>query len=237
MESITQIRLRHTNIWAVKEKGGYLLVDAGRPGDGRRLIKALDARGIPVSDVKAVVATHAHFDHVGCVAVLKRASGATVIAPALWADLLAKGDWVLPDGRFPAARAVIALGRLLEGPLKRATRYRPFTPDVLAGEEMSLAPYGFSARIIMTPGHTPDSVTVLTDDGHAFVGDLCYKELPKVFKTRHPPFVMNIGEMHRSWDRLLASGARVIHPGHGASFNASELSRRGSAPTACPASA
>lgn len=226
MESITQIRLRHTNIWAIKEKDAYLLVDAGRPGDGRRLITALADRGIPVLSVRAVVLTHAHFDHVGCAAVLQKAAGAAIVAPALWANLMEKGDWVLPEGRFPAARAVIALGRRLEGPLKKATRYRPFTPDVAISGEMSLGAFGFSARVIPTPGHTPDSVSVLTDDGHAFVGDLCYNELPAIFKTRHPPFLMNQGEMHRSWDLLLASGARVIHPGHGRSFHARELSRR-----------
>ncbi|MEW5736020.1 MAG: MBL fold metallo-hydrolase [Thermodesulfobacteriota bacterium] len=226
MQKVTRIPLRHTNVWAVRENGGVLLVDAGRPGDARRLIAALEARGISVSELRAIVLTHAHFDHVGSAAALQKAAGAAVVAPALWADLLAKGDWVLPEGRFTAARAVIALARRVEKPLKKATRYRPVTPDVAVSNDLSLAPYGFSAQVIPTPGHTPDSVSVLTEDGHAFVGDLCYNELPQVFKTRHPPFLMNLGEMHRSWDLLLSRGARTIHPGHGRAFDADELKRK-----------
>ena len=70
-----------------------------------------------------------------------------------------------------------------------------------------LAEISLAGEIVHTPGHSPDSVSLLLDDGKAFTGDLT-----------HP---MLIGadaaaETEASWQRLRDLGAQTVYPGHSA---------------------
>lgn len=53
------------------------------------------------------------------------------------------------------------------------------TVDLPLGDgEMSLADYGIPGRILYTPGHTLESVSILLESGDAFVGDLAMNQFP-----------------------------------------------------------
>lgn len=95
--------------------------------------------------------------------------------------------------------------------IKPADRYTDITlhdNTVLSlGESRALlATIGIRGELVHTPGHSPDSISLLLDDGSVFTGDLT-----------HP---MLIGEdaaatTNASWDRLKAGGATTVYPGHG----------------------
>lgn len=63
------------------EKGCYL-IDSGVSGSETIIEKELTQMGRSISDVKALFITHAHPDHIGGAAVLKRASGCQIYASA-----------------------------------------------------------------------------------------------------------------------------------------------------------
>ena len=69
-----------------------------------------------------------------------------------------------------------------------------------------LAGIGIGGEVVLTPGHSDDSVSLLLDDGSAFTGDL-------------PPPAMvtddNAALVLRSWQELRQRGARTVYPGHG----------------------
>jgi glyoxylase-like metal-dependent hydrolase (beta-lactamase superfamily II) len=66
------------NVYFLKAKDGFTLIDAGMKGDEKRIAKALKKIGGNFSDIKRIIITHAHPDHVGALPELIRLSGAPV---------------------------------------------------------------------------------------------------------------------------------------------------------------
>ncbi len=129
-----------------------VVIDPGEEAD--RLIQALDALGITTVD--AILLTHTHFDHVGAVAALHRATGAPVYCPSLEAEILANiNDYM----NFPGL-----------GP------FESYKADhlVSGGEELQLAGLTFDVRF--TPGHSPGHVTYAVRDENALLsGDVLFQ--------------------------------------------------------------
>jgi len=106
------------------------------PGDEpERLLAAIDALGV---QIEAILLTHCHFDHIGAVAPVGRATRAPVYCPELERPLLADiMSWV-PPGFGP---------------------FESHEPEhlVKGGERLSLA--GIDFDVLFTPGHSPGHVT------------------------------------------------------------------------------
>ena len=103
------------------------------PGDeAPRLLEAIEALEL---DVAAILLTHTHFDHVGAVAPLARATGAEVWCPELEVPVLADIMRFVPWPGF--------------GP------FESYDADhtVAGGEQLELA--GFEIDVLFTPGHSP----------------------------------------------------------------------------------
>ena len=71
---------------------GHILIDGGMPGYEDRIAQSIEALGYRVEDVRILLNTHAHFDHSGGLAELKRLSHAD-----LWAT---EGDRSALEGGF-----------------------------------------------------------------------------------------------------------------------------------------
>lgn len=129
-----------------------VVVDPGE--EPQRLQDALQALG--VTEVEAILLTHTHFDHVGAVAPLARATGAPVYCPELERDVLANiMDYVLWPGIGP---------------------YESYEADELVkgGETLELAGLRFDVRF--TPGHSPGHVTYAVRDENALLsGDVLFQ--------------------------------------------------------------
>jgi hydroxyacylglutathione hydrolase len=128
-----------------------LIVD---PGDeAPKLLGAIEALGV---ELKGILLTHTHFDHVGAVAPVAEATGAEVWVPEIekpvLADIMRFVPW--PDiGPFESYEAEHTLS---------------------GGEKLDLA--GFEIDVIFTPGHSPGHVTFSIPDEHAvFSGDVLFQ--------------------------------------------------------------
>jgi len=128
-----------------------LIVD---PGDeAPKLLSALDAMEIKLD---GILLTHTHFDHVGAVAPMARATGAEV-----WVPLIEKG--VLADIMSYVPWAGI-------GPFESYDAEH----TVAGGERLELA--GFEIDVLFTPGHSPGHVTYsIPDEEAAFSGDVLFQ--------------------------------------------------------------
>ena len=220
--AVFPLPLGNANAFAVRDRRGVLLVDAGWPGREEELLRRLKALKIFPEEVGLAVVTHVHYDHVGSLAAFREAAGCTVAVHAAESPLLARGDVVLPPGTGCMGRGLIAVGGVLSRLFPAATRYRPVAADLIVTEEMSLETYGVAGRIVPTPGHTKGSLSVLLDDGSALVGDLAFNVFPwggPIF----PPFAEDVPRLLESWRALLSRGAKTIYPGHGGAFSASAL--------------
>jgi hydroxyacylglutathione hydrolase len=110
-----------------------LLVDPGE--EPQRLLDAIAGLGV---EIEAILITHCHFDHIGAVAPLARATGAPVYCPQIEVPLLRDIMTWTPPGFGP---------------------FENWEPEqtVAGGERLSLA--GLDVEVLLTPGHSPGHVT------------------------------------------------------------------------------
>ncbi len=162
-----------------------LIVD---PGDEpARLLAAIDELGVQID---AILITHCHFDHIGAVAPVARATGAPVYVPQLERPLLSDiMSWTPPGfGPFENYEAEHTLA---------------------GGEHLSLA--GLELDVIFTPGHSPGHVTYATP-GALLSGDVLFQG--SVGRVDLPGG--DWSTLERSIDRLLRAHPpeTVVYPGH-----------------------
>ena len=129
----------------VKTPQGAVLIDGGLPQMAGMLLQRMRELGVQPGDLKLILSSHAHIDHAGPLAELKRSTGARVLASAESAVLLARGgsdDIHFSEGfTFPP----VSVDRIL-----------------MDGEVVELGGMRFTAHF--TPGHTPGSTSWTWDD-------------------------------------------------------------------------
>ena len=197
-EGTTPIEVRMLTVGPVAENSFVLrregsdtglIVDPGDEAD--RLLGALDELGI--SSLEAILLTHTHFDHVGAVAPVARATGAPVYCPAIEVPVLADIMSFVPWQGF--------------GPFESWDAEE----TVSGGERLALA--GFQIDVLFTPGHSPGHVTYSIPSEQAlFSGDVLFQgsvgrtDLP----GGDPPTLM------RSLATLVESFPEetTVYPGH-----------------------
>jgi glyoxylase-like metal-dependent hydrolase (beta-lactamase superfamily II) len=199
---------------------GLTLVDAGLPGYARHLGATLASIGHTTADVRAVLLTHGHVDHVGMAQPLA-AGGATVFLHEADASLAAdprlnKTDRPLwPYLRYPATIAFVAHA-VREG----AAKHRG-APPLAAMHDGDRLDVPGAPRVVHAPGHTAGScVLEFTEHGVVFVGDLLCTVHPALGR-RDVPQLQTRGsnadsdQAMASLDRLQGVQARTVLPGHG----------------------
>jgi glyoxylase-like metal-dependent hydrolase (beta-lactamase superfamily II) len=165
-----------------------LIVDPGEEAD--RILKPVEELGLKV---EAVLVTHCHFDHIGAVAPVAKATGAPVYCPQIEVPVLADIMSFVPWPGF--------------GP------YESYDADeaVAGGETLELA--GFEIDVIFTPGHSPGHVTYSVRSEKAiFSGDVLFQG--SVGRTDLPGG--DWGTLLQSIRDLVDSHPEetVVYPGH-----------------------
>lgn len=220
---VHKIRLGLCNAYLIQGQGGAVLVDTGQVHFERIFLRYLRKHAISFDDINLIVITHVHFDHVGGLKKLKTRCGCPAVVHAGAESELRHGAVYFPPGTNLFGRMAFLLGSTVGRSLMK---YPPVKPEIVVSEQMSLAPFGVSGKIIPTPGHTTNSLTVLLTSGEAFVGDLAANYWPANLGPIFPPFAENVGALLQSWEVLLKAGARIICPGHGRPFSAHLLRRK-----------
>lgn len=187
-----------------------ILIDAGGPGDVPRILAFMKEHGVEPGHLSLIVATHGHWDHAGGAAQLRAETKAPIAVH--------RGDLDLArQGINGATKPTCMTGYFVRLFINRG--YPKFEPDVVIENEMDLKSFGVDARIMPTPGHTPGSLSVLSADGDAIVGDLVMGGWlgGNLFPTRPGLhyFVDDLPQLHESIGRVLAASPRILYPGHG----------------------
>ena len=79
------------------------LVDTGMPGDGDRIIDSIKKIGRRCEELNYILITHAHMDHMGSVAAIKKVSGAQIVASSKEAEYIEglKKTWTMGREGLP----------------------------------------------------------------------------------------------------------------------------------------
>ena len=199
------------------------MIDAGPRGTAPSFIRSLQRYGIASGQIRLILVTHVHFDHVGSLHAIQKQCGCPVLVHQAEAELLSRGCVVLPPGMHRLTRWLLRLANRHSRLARRLFRFDPVTPDRVITGPLDLTPLGFDARVLPTPGHTPGSLSVTTASGQAFVGDLAVNYLPGGRGPYWPPFGDSLRLIRKSWRILLNQGATTIYPAHGQPFKAEKL--------------
>jgi metallo-beta-lactamase class B len=124
---------------------GHILIDGGLPQTAPRIDENIRALGFKLQDVKLIVTSHEHYDHVGGVSALQRASGATVAASPAAARGLKAGTATPEDPQFGFGRDAMGF------PVVASVR------EVADGETLRVSDLAITPH--HTPSHTPGSTS------------------------------------------------------------------------------
>ena len=117
---------------------GHVLIDSGTAAAAPLVAANVERLGLPMSDIRMILSSHEHFDHVGGRAALQRLSGAPVRASVKAGAVLASGK-PLPEDPQSESLEDIAPVRL--------------GPPLQDGETVAVGPIRLTAY--MMPGHAP----------------------------------------------------------------------------------
>lgn len=199
------ISLRMSNAYVIELPSALVLVDAGSPGDAKKIRSKLTA--FTDKPLRLIYITHAHLDHYGAAASIQRATNAPLMIHAEDAEALSKGETHLGHvrgrGRLTAALMPIA---------RRLFPVGPVTADYVIQGGQDLQDFGFPGYVLHTPGHTPGSTSLIVDGRLGFVGDLI-----STFGVPHTQhlYANDWSEIEKSLERLKTLDLEWLYPGHG----------------------
>ena len=184
-----------------------IMIDGGAPGEIKAFMKGIGKLSIRPEQIKLIVLTHGHWDHIASVKDIKEKTGAKIAIHEIEREWLEKGLKPMPPGVTPWGRflgkAITMCLPLIDIPATHA--------DIVIGNEgFSLADYGISGGVLHTPGHSSGSVSILLDTGDVFVGDMAMNKFPLTSRPGLPIFAENFNDLKQSWRTLLDQGAKTI---------------------------
>lgn len=170
-----------------KSAGEGIVVDPG--GNGEEIYRAITAAGL---DIKIIVLTHGHSDHIAALYDIQERTGAAVAIHVEDADFL-------------------------EGHSSFSSQFgisykTPHPPDRLLREGDTIDIASMSFKVIHTPGHTPGSICLLTDD-KVFTGDTLFRRgigTTLMPGSSRPQLIESIRKK-----LMVLPDDTVIYPGHG----------------------
>ncbi len=207
------------NWYLVRDGGDVTLIDSGYPGDVQRVEESVRAIGRRPEDVRAVLLTHAHVDHIGAASHFADRYGAAVHTGAIEVrhahrefleqagpkDVIAN---LWRPGVLPWLLRVMRVGAAQHVSVPAATSFPTDGPLDLPGRPVPVVAPGH------TSGHTcyllPGAGALLTGDalvtGHAVVRSRGPQVLPAMF---------NHGDPVAGLAALEHLDADLVLPGHG----------------------
>ena len=151
-----ELHYGRTNTYLIKGHSGFLLFDTGWAGELDQFYKAIGQFKIRIEDIKYLVISHFHPDHMGLAGQLSEL-GISVVIADLQKEYVHHADQVF-----------------IKENNKDFIRLDDKTLTIinLSDSRSFLKELGIKGELLHTPGHSDDSVSLLLDEGIVLVGDL-----------------------------------------------------------------
>ncbi len=185
------IRLKYgnTNLFFIQGGPGGLLFDTDYAGTLPAFYKAVKQNGISVKDIRYILASHYHPDHMGLISELMK-QGVKLLLVDVQKGFIHNSDVLFARDRIACTPIDETLATVIS-----CEKSRDF-----------LSRMGIHGEIIHTPSHSGDSISLVLDNGDCFVGDLEPFEYLEGYPENAP--------LKKDWEHLLSFSPRRIFYAH-----------------------
>ncbi|HEY5533125.1 MAG TPA: MBL fold metallo-hydrolase [Candidatus Anoxymicrobiaceae bacterium] len=183
--------------------GPLCLIDSGCGPGYKSIVANIIRVGFEPARIDTLLLTHCHIDHVGAASLFRAEYGVDIVTHEKDSAPLEEGD------------------RLMTAAFLYGVRLDPITIDrKLELDEEEIVVGDLVLRTLLTPGHTPGSISAYTDIDKTRV--LFGQDIHGPF---HPDFGSDIKEWRHSMDSLLALDADILCEGHFGIYSPSDAVR------------
>ena len=187
---IKLLKYGNTNTFYIENGDKGILIDTDWAGTLTKFYKEIKRNDVVFSNIKYVIATHYHPDHMGLISELMEL-GIKLVIFDVQHDYIHYSDEIFSRDK--------------------SLNYSPIIDskaDTIscADSRYFLSLLNINGEIIYTPGHSDDSISLILDEGIAIVGDLDPIDFIDSYDDNQ--------KLNESWKRILYFQPKVIYYGH-----------------------
>ncbi len=217
---------RIVNNWIYPIDKGYVLIDTGYENGFAHFKKQLAKMQIDPQQIRYIFLTHAHDDHAGYLnEILSECCDAKIVMSEKALERLFQGQNSFCGGCttrtalfFCTLMKIVGKGKHLFPTIKQEYQCRCIQVTEQNRKQVELSLQG---KIIDTPGHTADSISLLLNDGSLFCGDAAMNGLPSLHRITI--WAEDKMAFLQSWEIIIGLRPNQIYPGHGKPFQYGDL--------------
>ena len=194
-------------VYAIQDDDGLTLIDTGLASAAAKIVKELKTINREPTDVKRIIITHAHVDHIGGLPKLKALTGAQILCGQR------EKPYIEASQRMPFAprKDLKGLMKILQSKPRQMVG-TPVDEVLRSWESLPMVMGGL--QVIDTPGHSPGAISLWQPHWKLlFCGDVMMNT-PKL-RLPFAPFTFDMRENIRSLQRLSELEPSLICFGHG----------------------
>lgn len=196
----------HVYLLGKRDSGDLSLVDAGLVGKGARKIGSLREAGVKPTDIKRVIMTHTHLDHIGC---LREITG-EIPGIELWVHSAEAGQLEEGDDRTVYGMEMFKQMCQVQYRLKAGAFTFKVDRRLEDGDELRIG--GESWKVLHIPGHSAGGVALYDEvDGILIPGDVIYADNAI---GRFDLYGADGPQLYKSLTRLAGLKVKTLLPGH-----------------------
>ena len=229
---IISVKLGVVMCYLIPFDGKYLLIDTGYERNKKLFYKKLSDMNIKLKNISIVLLTHHHDDHASLAYEIKKLNPqCRFILHEKAIKLLEKGI-NNPDLNFRCinkrVKVFMEIFKIFNK--KFSSNFSSFKVrenDIIIKNDVLLKDIGvnISGKILCTPGHTSDSISLLLNSGECFSGDATSNMLRSLGTKYCTVFLTDFEEYYDSWRKLIKEGVKILYPGHGNCYDVEKLKK------------
>ena len=211
--NVYYVGLSGVSSWLITTPEGHILIDTTFEDSIPQIARNVDQLGFKVADIKWILSSHAHADHVGGHVAMKRRSGARIVASAADAHIMATGG---ADDFSPFPKELLA--------------YPPVKTDRIVEDNEKVSLGGVTLTAHLTPGHTKGATTwtIAVEEGELTHHVVFFSSVSVVAPTRlvsNPDYPNIVDDYKATFRKLKALPCDIFLAPHGDQFGLAQKSQ------------